>query len=66
MHYADFFAGSIEDCCIILEPNLTNKPRDVHLYCTLMACGDGVSLEQPKCKAGYHVKISVETEELKK
>ena len=34
------FAGPIVDCCIILEPNLTNKSWVVHHYCALMACGD--------------------------
>ncbi|MSS38505.1 hypothetical protein FYJ39_18810 [Clostridium sp. WCA-389-WT-23D1] len=23
-----------------MNPRLNEKPRDVHLYCTLMACGD--------------------------
>lgn len=25
-----------------LNPRLNEKPRDVHHYCTLMACGDGL------------------------
>ncbi len=25
---------------IIFNPRLNEKPRDVHLYCTLMACGN--------------------------
>ena len=35
------FAGPIVGCCIILEPNLTNKSWVVHYYCALMACRDG-------------------------
>jgi len=35
-----YFAGPAGDCCTIFEPRLNEKPRDVHLYCTLMACGD--------------------------
>ena len=30
------------------NPDLTNKSWDVHLYCTLMACGDGCAFVQKK------------------
>lgn len=43
------FAGPIVDCCIILEPNLTNKSWVVHHYCALMACGD----RRMSTKGGY-------------
>ena len=29
--------------CHFLNPRLNGKPRVVHLNCTLMACGDGLS-----------------------
>ena len=32
-----------------MNPRLNEKPRDVHLYCTLMACGD----RRMSTKAGY-------------
>ena len=35
-----------------LNPDLTNKSWDVHLYCALMACGDGCSFVPTEIKAG--------------
>ena len=33
-----------------LNPRLNEKPRDVHLYCTLMACGDSCSFVPTKTR----------------
>jgi hypothetical protein len=41
-----------------LNPRLNEKPREVHLYCTLMACGDGsVAFQQ---KPDGHINVKVE------
>lgn len=35
------FCGAGGAVTAILKPRLNDKPEDVHLYCTLVACGDG-------------------------
>lgn len=35
-----FYRSRKEPLCHFLNPRLNEKPGDVHLYCTLMACGD--------------------------
>ena len=39
-----------------LNPDLTNKSWDVHLYCALMACGDGCTAFPQKARRTYQRK----------
>lgn len=40
---ARYFCRTSRDCCIIFNPRLNGKPRDVHLYPALMECGSSNS-----------------------
>ena len=43
MHHAYFCRYRQGTVASFLNPDLTNKPWDVHFYCVLMACGVGSS-----------------------
>ena len=60
VHYALFLQVQQGTVASFLNPRLNEKPRDVHLYCALMARGDGMSFVQTsrseapcECKTGY-------------
>ena len=46
MHHAYFCRYQQGTVASFLNPDLTNKPWDVHFYCVLMACGDGVPVDE--------------------